>query len=839
MLQRLLLLFLMLSVSFVARATHIVGGEFEMQHVQGYNYRLQLNLYFDVINGSPGALDQTITVTIFEKGSNKLIRTELMRIKEQSFVPYTNIDCTVGQLSTKKIVYYETIYLPAATFNNPQGYYVTWERCCRNSTINNIVRPEDAAQTFYMEFPAVIKNGEPFVNSSPILFPPLSDYACVNEQFYFDFNGSDPDGDSIVYDMVTPLNGFTTPTMPVYTSWARPAPFPEISWLPGYNTSTQVQGNPAIKIDSETGQLTMRPSSKGLFVFGIRAQEYRKGVKIGEIRRDFQVLVLDCPRNQTPKVLAKESSKKEFYQEGQILRINSTDVNRCLNVLFTDPDRSEYVELRARPVNFSRRDYTFQGLTKGIINQGATSDTLKATLCFDECFDTEGKVYLMDLIVKDDGCSLPRQDTVRVSFIVEPTPDAPPALSLSTNKRVFEVQQGDKLNFNVLGIDADQDVLSLTAEAKNFTMASQQIVFANKSGTGQVSSPFSWDITCETLKQESYTIEFVLKTFVCNKEVIRKETIEVKTISANNVPTISSDQASPVIELMIGQPFNAKILGRDIDLDALALTASGQGFDLKAYGMTFTSTGGNGEANGDFSFTPTCEANQKGKLLVKFTLKENACSSSPDQELLMEFVIKDPNNAPTLTSDQSITAIKLKLNEAFEANLDGLDLDKDKLIMAAEGDGFNLADYGMRFTTTGGAGQAVGKFNWVATCLGSESTVLRVNFLLSEDACNPKPQKITMEFTVEAPKISDYVPSNIFTPNGDGKNDYFEVPGLPSDFCTATFTSVRIFNRWGREVYRSADSNFKWDGKDVNDGVYFYVIDYATSSYKGSVTLVR
>jgi gliding motility-associated-like protein len=145
----------------------------------------------------------------------------------------------------------------------------------------------------------------------------------------------------------------------------------------------------------------------------------------------------------------------------------------------------------------------------------------------------------------------------------------------------------------------------------------------------------------------------------------------------------------------------------------------------------------------------------------------------------------------------------------------------------------------MSFQSTGEAGNAAGTFKMQALCKAAELGVVRVNFILSENACAPSPQQLTMEFRIEVPRIADYVPANIFTPNGDGKNDFFEVPNLPSEFCTAVFSGIRIFNRWGKEVYSSTSSNFKWDGLGVNDGVYFYIIDYQTSKYRGSVTLVR
>ncbi|TPE46027.1 gliding motility-associated C-terminal domain-containing protein [Pontibacter mangrovi] len=738
--KRILLLFLFfLSVTVTARATHIVGGEFEMQHLSGYNYKLSLNLYFDAVHGSSGAKDSYVSINVFSKASNAFVGRFNLSLSSVTRVPYTNIDCTVGELVTDKRVYTSNIYLDPNLYNLPEGYYITWERCCRNHTINNIIDPDAAAQVFYMEFPPVVKKGQFFQNSSPILFPPLSDYACVDQLFYYEFNGTDPDGDSLVYSMVTPLNGYTSADLPayydlntfppVYYVTPQPAPYPTVPWRPGYSTVDQIHGSPAINIDAKTGLLTMRPAQKGLFVFGVKIEEYRDGTKLGEVRREFQVLVLECPNNQAPQVMLREPDSKALYQEGQVLRINSREATRCMEILFTDPNLSEYVELRAKPVNFSEAGFTVSGPSSGIINQGAATDTLRATLCFEECFDTKGKVYQLDLIVKDDGCSLPKQDTVRLSFSIAPPPDSPPTLSLSTTTRRFEVRQGDQINFEVLGLDPDDDMVYLSATGRDFDMSSQNIRFESGNGAGETSSPFVWDITCETMKQQLYTVDFMLRTTVCGQETVRKETIEVVPVSDNQAPILSADNPA----------------------------------------LTYT----------------------------------------------------------------------LKLNEAFELNLSGLDIDQDNLRMEAAGEGFNLEEYGMQFTGSGTAGAANGKFTWLPACPKTEDEVLRVNFILQEENCAPKPQQLTVEFRVEVPKVGSYVPPNIFTPNGDGKNDFFEIPGLPQEFCSATFQNIRIYNRWGREVYRSTDSAFKWDGANLNDGVYFYMIDFNTTTYKGSVTLVR
>jgi gliding motility-associated-like protein len=77
---------------------------------------------------------------------------------------------------------------------------------------------------------------------------------------------------------------------------------------------------------------------------------------------------------------------------------------------------------------------------------------------------------------------------------------------------------------------------------------------------------------------------------------------------------------------------------------------------------------------------------------------------------------------------------------------------------------------------------------------------------------------------------------NSFTPNGDGFNDQFVVKGL------AAFpeSSLNIFNRWGNEVYSTADYLNNWTGDDLPDGVYFYVLKLSNGeALSGDITLKR
>lgn len=87
-----------------------------------------------------------------------------------------------------------------------------------------------------------------------------------------------------------------------------------------------------------------------------------------------------------------------------------------------------------------------------------------------------------------------------------------------------------------------------------------------------------------------------------------------------------------------------------------------------------------------------------------------------------------------------------------------------------------------------------------------------------------------------------FVP-NIFSPNGDGRNETIKVHGL----CIKEMT-WEIFNRWGERVFITNDPSQSWDGtfrgKHVNNGIFHYHLKAVLSNgeiinQKGTITVVR
>src|SRR5690606_33249865 len=118
--------------------------------------------------------------------------------------------------------------------DNPNGYYLTYERCCRNNLSINL-------QGEYLGFVFTIDVPDPaLANTSPIFNPfPADAYFCVNGNNFIDFGATDADGDSLAYSLTEPLKGFSN-FLNTSPDTASTKPFSLVPWGAGYSTDNQV-----------------------------------------------------------------------------------------------------------------------------------------------------------------------------------------------------------------------------------------------------------------------------------------------------------------------------------------------------------------------------------------------------------------------------------------------------------------------------------------------------------------------------------------------------------------------------------------------------------------------
>ncbi|MBS1506053.1 MAG: gliding motility-associated C-terminal domain-containing protein [Bacteroidetes bacterium] len=754
-------------------ASHIVGGEFELIHLSGYNYQLNMILYFDDINGNPGALDQSVTVSFYRKIDNAFMTNLTLPLLTRDPVSYTQPACSTGLLQTDRIYYSATITLSPNTFSDPAGYYISWQRCCRNYNITNIFSDvpgtgTSAGQTFYLEFPPVVKNGVQFINSSPHLFPPLSDYGCPGRPYYVNFAGIDDDNDSIVYSLTTPLNTTSSTAIPP----ASPAPYPLVEWRPGYSLDHIMNGSPDLRI-SPTGLLTCTPVNQGLFVFAVKAEEFRNGEKIGETRRDFQMLVVDgCQPDQPPLVVGKKKSDATFTYVNT-MNVSFADTvknnNRCITVRVSDPDSkdaahnfTQNVSIRAVALNFKKSDLSsiLPSVKSATLVNGSTVDF---QVCFPQCPFINAP-YQIGLIAMDDACSLPMTDTLKVTINQQPPPNSnayfvPPKTITAT------LNEGETGSWPFVAKDDDGDALKLFVITDGFLLSNAGMTYSATQEPGIANGSIAWNAFCknyEFSKKNNFTIKILVDDQdVCN--IVHYDTALYKlnvVLPAIN-PKLKIYDENRVQDLTNG---------------SIEVPPGHIGFDL-------------------------------------------------------------------LGTDTDVTIL-------------------DTLSLSLLGATGTIAPSGYDFANATGLHLVESKFSWDPTCSifknGSLNNDYKFQFIVANHHCKtPKTDTAYVKVSIKDVESTDtkFLPPNVITTYPDHCNDFFAIDGFdgepdcsgqsrvavnaPVDNCSNRFESVRIYDRWGKLVFTSADRKFRWYALNESAGVYYYLIQYTNKQYKSSLTVIH
>jgi gliding motility-associated-like protein len=645
----------LIASSQMVRATHIVGGEFALRHNGGNSYQLSLNLYFDLINGAPRAEDDDVLVSIFRKADNfRMLDVRLPKVNWEE-VNYSNPTCSSARVRTKLIIYRALITLSASTFTNPGGYYVVWERCCRNGTINNIQNPGSVGNTFHLAFPPVVRNRAPFINSSPVFTKPVGDYICVNEPFTFEFGATDPDGDELRYSLVTPYAGYSSPLNPgpINTGSSN---YPEVSWARESSLSNVIPGPNPLSVNSRTGQLTVTTNRTGLYVFSVLCEEYRNNVRIGAVRRDFQLLAIDCIRNAQPSVRMREVGKSSFYASKDTLIIEP-NAQRCFNLLATDPDRDTRLTMSLRPINFTNNNLVTLSSTSGLVN--GREDTLRTQLCWSGCAESaNNQPLLLEVIVRDEGCPSPKTATLLVKIIVQPTPNQKPVVRTNLPSNTATTTDSSVVWFLVTGEDEDRDFITLEAMGRGFNLATVGMQFRNGTAQGALSVPFVWNPICRAIHQDHYVVDFIVKDSRCNRPLSNTVSVTLTYKKPGNDPptiitnlpgnkidfymrTVNSESVSPT---PLGDAIVFDVLAEDINQDNISIQATGRGFDLTAVGMQFQNKSGKGRVLSPFIWNPDCSALQEkdeATYIVDFITDDQNCSPNRTDTVSVTLTIRD------------------------------------------------------------------------------------------------------------------------------------------------------------------------------------------------------
>ncbi len=276
-----------------ATATHIVGGEMTYRYLGSNQYEIKLKLYIDCFNGNPSAIaqDAYANVAIFEGDSGKYLPSLCQSILRDAPVRVSKTNYNCIKISPNACVdayeYVKTVTLPPVK----GGYYLSFQRCCRNNTIINIINPLSTGENIWTKINDTTDIG---FNSSPEFKNLPPNFLCTNAPLVFDHSATDADGDSLVYEFFQPYTGATSPNpRPECNQYQNP-PFTQIQFESVYSYYDAIPSSPTVSLNKRTGELKITPTLQGQFVVGIVVKEYRKGILIGYTQRDYQFNVQNC-----------------------------------------------------------------------------------------------------------------------------------------------------------------------------------------------------------------------------------------------------------------------------------------------------------------------------------------------------------------------------------------------------------------------------------------------------------------------------------------------------------------------------------------------------------------
>ncbi|MCU0340796.1 MAG: gliding motility-associated C-terminal domain-containing protein, partial [Spirosomaceae bacterium] len=601
---------------------------------------------------------------------------------------------------------------------------------------------------------------------------------------------TDRDGDELRYSLVTPMSIYGNDIRFPVQSGGRPVIYSEfVEWAPGYSTDNAIPGSPPLRIDPKFGELSVKASQVGLFAFTVLVEEYRNGERIGAARRDYQLFVFDCPPITPPDPTITINDQP------------ATEVTAC---------QGGIIVLKAT-VN---SNWGYQWKRNGDNLEGATSPTLNVT---------EGGTYQLVTYLEDRCSKTRRSRKVKIDFTTS-------NFKLKANGRPricatgggnFTLESPANANYTYewyldgQRLSAAQALLTPTQAGRYWaTVRDASKGCSSRSDTVQVQRVTPANISLSSSEGLQLCVGITttlgianggsLKTYqwTRNGQVLPNENKASLAVSEAGDYKVAATDTNGCN--LTAATINIKVVNKVmVTLDSVRNFC---GTNFAAVPLIGTPTGGvyagNGVANGQFDPKVAGVGTHEVVYSIKGAL---ACQNG---EAKRTVIITPP---PVL------------------------DLGTDREIFKGSSVILN-GDLGAGYRYQWSPPTALSQPLAGKTSASPESTTTYTLLAAGPDGCQAL-DTITVRVITTI-----YIP-DVFTPNGDGQNDVWELRGLEN----YPNVEVTVWNRWGNVVFYGKGSNQKlFDGKNndlaLPNGVYaYYIKTNAEGSYvfRGAVMIMR
>ncbi len=360
------LLFSILSLwSYKSYASHAMGADLTYTCLGGNTYRIRLSFYRDCI-GINAPTSAYITITSASCGQSLGVTCYPIPgtgVQITPLCPSALSTCNGGTFTgIQEWIYEGIVTLPMQC----PDWVFSYNLCCRNAAINTITNP--GTSTFYIY--ATLNNTITPCNSSPVFSNKPVPFACLGQQFCFNHGTFDADGDSLAFQLMTPMQTAVT----------------TVNYIPPYNATQPLNSVPPVQFNPSTGDICMVPQQLQVTVMAVLVKEYRNGVLIGTVERDIQITVIAC-NNQLPTLTGINGTN----QYSATICANQP---YCFNIFSSDPDPGQNVFV------------SWDGGIPGGTFTTTTAQYPTATFCWTPTDAHVGSQHCFTAMVQDNACPM-------------------------------------------------------------------------------------------------------------------------------------------------------------------------------------------------------------------------------------------------------------------------------------------------------------------------------------------------------------------------------------------------------------------------------------------------
>ncbi len=476
------LLILFFFISNDLKATHYMGGEITWVCTSNGNFQFIMKAYRECYSNWGSAanygLNQTLHTTAPGFSSITLRRVlgwpkdiapqcnpdpNLVHIYCNNSNPMPNAAPNLGavqeHLFTSDYSYPNGV--PLTGIPPANGWMFYWGSCCRNPCANIINSGSVSWRLRAIMYPYNNQNVSTCFDNSPAFAELSLSVICTGSPFTYNHNAYDVELDSLTYEWGQPLlsSGFPIVGYTYGYSWSNP--------LPGI--AQNANNIPAV-VNPTTGEISFTSYTSGAFVTSTRVSSYKGGIKVAEIWRDMQIVLVNCGPNDKPNVAPPFQSVPNGPFDSYIDTVNAGDFVTFFiggtDFEFLSNGSPQSVTLEASGFQFGT-NYTS---TTGCINPPCATLSMQPpisalfgvgtyfhwqTSC-DHLATPTGpgvytNVYNFVINITDDYCPIPARNISTVTIVVLSEPDLPPpdVNCISINSNGFaELNWHPKFNFS-------------------------------------------------------------------------------------------------------------------------------------------------------------------------------------------------------------------------------------------------------------------------------------------------------------------------------------------------------------------------------------------------------